>query len=60
MTYSDGKKKVALIAVLIAISASYDFYRGYSHEKSIAEGGLSVVFGLILVTNLWWAFSRRN
>ena len=55
-----SKRAMPFIAVLVAISTVYDFYRGYSHEKSIAEGGLSVVFGLILVTNLWWAFSRRN
>jgi hypothetical protein len=56
-----GKKSlVIIVAVLIAISALYDFYRGYSHEKSIAEGSLSVVFGFVILVCLWLGFSRRN
>jgi hypothetical protein len=54
------KGSVVVLALLIAISALYDFYRGYSHDKSIAEGSLSVILGFVILACFWWLFSRRN
>ena len=44
-----NKRTIALIAVLIAISAAYDFYRGYQHTRSIVEGIIVAVFGLLFL-----------
>jgi hypothetical protein len=49
---------IAVIAVLVGLSAFYDFYRGYSHEKSIGEGGLAVMLGFVLLAGFWWLFSN--
>ncbi len=54
------KISIAAVAVLVVISAIYDFYRGYSHEKSITEGSLSVIFGFIVVACFWWLFTKEN
>jgi hypothetical protein len=55
-----GKASLLTIAVLIGISAFYDFYRGYHQGKSIAAGVLSVIFGFCILALFWLLFSRRN
>jgi hypothetical protein len=46
--------------VLVAVSVIYDFYRGYSHGKSIAEGSLYALLGLLFLACILLAFSRRK
>ena len=49
-----------VIAMVIVISAGFDFYRGYQHGKSIGQGALFVLFGFGVLALFWWGYSRRN
>ena len=55
-----NKRTIALIAVVIAISAAYDFYRGYHHTRSIVGGIIVAVFGLLFLAWLIWMFSNHR
>jgi len=48
------------LAVLVAISTVYDFYRGYHETRSIIGGIVYVIFGLIVLAFLWWLYSKRR
>jgi hypothetical protein len=53
-------KRALFLAVFVVISTGYDFYRGYHHTHSIAEGIVYVVFGLIVLAFFWWLYSKRR
>jgi cytochrome c biogenesis protein CcdA len=55
-----SKRAMLLLAVIIAISTVYDFYRGYHETQSIAGGILYVIFGLIVLAFFWWLYSKRH
>jgi hypothetical protein len=53
------KKRVVIAAAIIA-SMAYDFYRGYHHARSILEGLVWVVGGLIVLAIFWGFYSQRS
>jgi cytochrome c biogenesis protein CcdA len=55
-----SKRAMLFLAVIIAISTVYDFYRGYHETQSIAGGILYVIFGLIVLAFFWWLYSKRH
>ena len=55
-----SKRAMLFLAVLVAISTVYDFYRGYHETRSIIGGIVYVIFGLIVLAFLWWLYSKRR
>jgi len=55
-----SKRAILFLAVLVAISTVYDFYRGYHETQSIIGGIVYVIFGLIVLAFFWWLYSKRR
>ncbi len=56
-----NKRAILFLAVIVAISTVYDFYRGYHETRSIISGIVYVIFGLIVLAFFWWLYSKgRN
>jgi hypothetical protein len=53
-------KKRVVIAAAIIVSMAYVFYRGYHHTRSILEGLVWVVGGLIVLAIFWGLYSQRS
>jgi hypothetical protein len=53
------KKRAAIaIAVAVALSGGYDFWRGYHQTQSIEGGIVFVVLGFIVLALFWYLFSK--
>jgi cytochrome c biogenesis protein CcdA len=55
-----SKRTILFLAVIVAISTVYDFYRGYHEMRSIISGIVYVIFGLIVLAFFWWLYSKRR
>jgi hypothetical protein len=55
-----NKRTILCLAVIVAISTVYDFYRGYHEMRSILGGIVSVICGLIVLAFFWWLYSKRR
>jgi hypothetical protein len=54
-----SKRAKLFLALAVAISAAYDFYRGYHETRSVGRGIVYVALGLVVLGFLWWLYSRR-
>lgn len=55
-----NKRAILFLAVIVAISTVYDFYRGYHETRSIISGIVYVIFDLIVLAFFWWLYSKRR
>jgi len=55
-----SKPTILLVAALFAISAVYDFYRGYHQTHSIIGGIVYVILGLVILGVFLWLYSKRK
>jgi hypothetical protein len=52
-----SKRRAPFVAVLVAVSTAYDFYRGYHQDQSVLSGVVYSACGLIVLALFWWLYS---